>query len=186
MRIIRHIGFDLQRRQRTLPDGRREVYTSCPFHQGRDFPARDPTANAFPMAQFIEFISNHPVLSGMWVVTLLAIIVYHSRAASRSVGPQQAVMMINREGAVVVDVRDRKEFDQGHISGAINIPLVKLKQRMAELNKHKDKPKLVVCKMGQQSGAAVKSIEEAGHGNVVKLAGGISEWTSRSFPLIQK
>ncbi len=138
------------------------------------------------MAQFIEFIGNHPILSGMWVVTLGAIIVYHARAASRAVDPQQAVMLINREGAVVVDVRDRKEFDQGHIAGAINIPLVKLKQRMAELNKHKDKPKLVVCKLGQQSGAAIKSIEEAGHGNVVKLSGGISEWSARSFPLIQK
>ena len=95
-------------------------------------------------------------------------------------------MMINREGAVVVDVRDRKEYEQGHIAGAINIPLAKLKQRMTELNKHKSKPKLVVCKMGQQSGAAVKSIEEAGHSKVVKLSGGISEWTARSFPLIQK
>ena len=138
------------------------------------------------MAQFIEFIGNHPILAGMWVVTLLAIIVYHARAASKSVGPQQAVMLINREGAVVVDVRDKKEFDQGHIAGAINIPLVKLKQRMAELKKHKEKPMLVVCKMGQQSGAAVKSIEEAGHGHVVKLAGGISEWTERSFPLNEK
>jgi len=138
------------------------------------------------MAQFVEFIGNHLILSGMWVITLIAIIVYHARAASGSVGPQRAVMMINRDGAVVVDVRDKKEFDQGHIAGAINIPLVKLKQRMAELNKHKDKPKLVVCKMGQQSGAAAKSIEEAGCGNAVKLSGGISEWTARSFPLVQK
>ena len=138
------------------------------------------------MAQFIEFIGNHLILAGMWALTLAAIILYHVRAASRSVGPQQAVMLINREGAIVVDVREKKEFDQGHIAGAINIPLVKLKQRMAELNKHRDKPKLVVCKMGQHSGAAVKSIEEAGYGNVVKLSGGISEWTARSFPLIQK
>ncbi len=138
------------------------------------------------MAQFVEFIGNHLLLAGMWVVTLLAIIVYHARAAAASVGPQQAVTMINREGAIVVDIRDRKEFDQGHIAGAVNIPLAKLKQRMAELNRHKEKPKLVVCKLGQQSGAAVKSMEEAGHENVVKMTGGISEWTARSFPLIKK
>ncbi len=138
------------------------------------------------MAQFIEFIGNHPILTGLWVVSLLAIIVYHVRTAARAIGPQQAVMLINREAALVVDVREKKEFEQGHIAGAVNIPLAKLKQRMAELNKHKGKPKLVVCKMGQQSGAAVKSIEEAGHDNVVRLAGGIAEWTARSFPLIQK
>ncbi len=168
----------------------------CPGREGEcilaarfaDPASRRPalSAKASGMAQFIEFIGNHPILAGMWAVTLLAIIVYHARAASRSVGPQQAVMLINREGAVVVDIRDRKEFDQGHIAGAINIPLLKLKQRMSELNRHKDKPKLIVCKMGQQSGAAAKSIEEAGHDNVVRLAGGISEWTARSFPLIQK
>ncbi len=120
------------------------------------------------------------------MVTLVTIIVYHSRAASKSIGPQEAVMLINREGALVVDIREKKDFEQGHIAGAVNIPLAKLKQRMAELNKHKEKPKLVVCKMGQQSGAAAKSIEESGHGNVVKLAGGIAEWSSRSMPLIQK
>lgn len=143
-------------------------------------------ACSFLMAQFVEFIGNHLLLAGMWVVTLLAIIVYHARAAAASVGPQQAVTMINREGAIVVDIRDRKEFDQGHIAGAVNIPLAKLKQRMAELNKHRDKPKLVVCKLGQQSGAAVKSMEEAGHEKVAKMTGGISEWTARSFPLIKK
>ncbi|MBU15313.1 MAG: sulfurtransferase [Gammaproteobacteria bacterium] len=138
------------------------------------------------MEQFIEFIGNHLVLSAMWLATVAAIIFYHQRTASAAVGPQQAVMLINRKDAVVVDIRDKKEFDAGHIVDSINIPLAKLKQRVSELKKHKDKPVLVVCKLGQHSGDAAKTLEEAGHSEVIRLSGGVTEWKSQSYPLVQK
>ncbi len=138
------------------------------------------------MEQFIEFIGNHLVLSAMWLATVAAIIFYHQRTASAAVGPQQAVMLINRKDAVVVDVRDKKEFDAGHIVDSINIPLANLKQRVTELKKHKDKPVLVVCKLGQHSGDAAKTLEEAGHSEVIRLSGGVTEWKSQSYPLVQK
>lgn len=138
------------------------------------------------MAQFVEFIGNHLVLSTMWLVTLGAIVMYHQRRASSSLGPQQAVLLINRQDALVVDVREKKDFDSGHIVDSINIPVTKLKQRVTELKKHKKKPVLVVCKLGQQSGAAAKTIQEAGHGEVFRLAGGLTEWKANSLPLVQK
>jgi|TARA_B100001059_G_scaffold16561_1_gene13652 rhodanese-related sulfurtransferase len=138
------------------------------------------------LEQFIEFIGNHLVLSAMWLATVAAIIFYHQRTASAAVGPQQAVMLINRKDAVVVDIRDKKEFDAGHIVDSINIPLAKLKQRVSELKKHKDKPVLVVCKLGQHSGDAAKTLEEAGHSEVIRLSGGVTEWKSQSYPLVQK
>ncbi|MDA1372736.1 MAG: rhodanese-like domain-containing protein [Proteobacteria bacterium] len=138
------------------------------------------------MAQFVEFIGNNLVLAALWVVSLGAIIVYHQRTGSSSVGPQQAVMLINRKDAVVVDIRDKKEFDNGHIVDSINIPFAKLKQRVSELKKHKEKPVVVVCKLGQQSGDAAKTLLEAGHTEVVKLAGGLTEWKAQSLPLVHK
>lgn len=138
------------------------------------------------MEQFIEFIGNHLVLSAMWLAIVAAIIFYHQRTASAAVGPQQAVMLINRKDAVVVDVRDKKEFDAGHIVDSINIPLGNLKQRATELKKHRDKPVLVVCKLGQHSGDAAKTLEEAGHSEVIRLSGGVTEWKSQSYPLVQK
>lgn len=138
------------------------------------------------MEQFIEFIGNHLVLSAMWLASVAAIIFYHQRTASAAVGLQQAVMLINRKDAVVVDVRDKKEFDAGHIVDSINIPLANLKQRVTELKKHKDKPVLVVCKLGQHSGDAAKTLEEAGHSEVIRLSGGVTEWKSQSYPLVQK
>jgi len=138
------------------------------------------------MAQFLEFLGNHLVLTGAWVVTLVAILAYQQRTASKAIGTAATVMMINRRDAIVVDVRDKKDFESGHIVDSINIPMVKLKQRIAELQKYKDKPVVVVCKLGQQSGEAAKTLQEAGHAEVYKLSGGLSEWKAQFLPLVQK
>ncbi|MAX09070.1 MAG: sulfurtransferase [Gammaproteobacteria bacterium] len=138
------------------------------------------------MAQFLEFIGNHLLLSAMWVITLGAIMMYHQRTGASSVGPQKAVMLINRQGAVVVDVREKKEFDTGHIVDSINIPLAKLKQRLSELRKHKEKPVVVVCKLGQHSGDAAKTLQESGFAEVFRLSGGLTEWKAQTLPLVQK
>lgn len=138
------------------------------------------------MAQFTEFLGNHLLLSGMWLVSLAAIVFFHQRTASKGVGPQQAVMLINRRDAVIVDIREKKEFDSGHIVDSIHIPLAKLKQRITELKKHTEKPVVVVCKLGQQSGEAAKTLQEAGHTEVYKLSGGLAEWKAQSMPLVYK
>lgn len=136
------------------------------------------------MAQFVEFIGNHPALSGLWMISFAAIVFYHQRTGSKGVGPQQAVMLINRSDAVVVDVREKKEFESGHIVDAINIPLAKLDQRVTELKKHQSKPVIVVCKLGQHSSDAAKKIQAAGHEEVFKLSGGLTEWKAQSMPLV--
>ena len=137
------------------------------------------------MVQFLEFIGNHLVLAAMWVVTLAAIIFYHKKTSASGVGPQEAIMMINRKDAIVVDIRERKDFDSGHVVDSFNIPFSKLKQRVTELRKHKQKPVIVVCKLGQQSGDAAKLLQEAGHEEVVRLTGGLAEWRAQSLPLVQ-
>ena len=136
------------------------------------------------MAQFIDFIGNHLVLSSLWLVAFGAIVFYHQRTGSKGVGPQQAVMLINRSDAIVVDVRDKKEFESGHIVDSIHIPLAKLDQRVTELKKYQDKPVIVVCMLGQHSGDAAKKIQAAGHEQVFKLSGGVTEWKAQSMPLI--
>lgn len=136
------------------------------------------------MAQFLEFIGNHLLLSSLWLVAFAAIVFYHQRTGSKGVGPQQAVMLINRSDAIVVDVRDKKEFESGHIVDAINIPLAKMDQRVSELKKHKGKPVVVVCKLGQHSGEAAGKIQAAGHEQVFKLSGGVTEWKAQSMPLV--
>lgn len=138
------------------------------------------------MAQFAEFVGNHWILSGVWLALVLTVIFRQRAGASKSVGPQQAVMLINRSDAVVLDVRDKKDFDSGHIVDARHIPLSKLGQRLPELEKFREKPLVVVCKMGQQSSEACNTLQKAGFSQVVKLGGGITEWRAQSLPLVQK
>ena len=94
-------------------------------------------------------------------------------------------MLVNRENGVVVDVRDRKTFEGGHIVDAINIPLVKLKDHISELEKYREKPLVVVCQMGHQSGEAVKLLEENGFASVARMSGGMTEWQTQGLPAVK-
>jgi rhodanese-related sulfurtransferase len=136
------------------------------------------------MAEFLFFLSNHPILTGLWVLFFCGILLYHRRTSAASVSVQQAILLVNRSEGVILDIRDKKEFDAGHIVDAINIPVSKFDQRVVELSKYKKTPVVVVCKLGQQSGDVAKKLTSAGHEEVVRLGGGISEWQAQSLPLI--
>lgn len=138
------------------------------------------------MAQFLEFVANHWILSLTWVILLLALIAHQARSGSRAVGPQEAVMLINRQDGVILDVRDKKEFDSGHIVDAIHIPTAKLAARISELEKYKSRPVIVVCKIGQHSADACKTLVEQGFEQVVRLRGGMAEWRGNNLPVTQK
>ena len=85
-----------------------------------------------------------------------------------------------------MDIRDRKDFGEGRITGSLNIPLSGIKGRANELSKHKDKQIIVVDKMGQHSAMAVKYLKEEGFTNVVRLNGGIADWKASNLPLVKK
>ena len=138
------------------------------------------------MQQYLEFLGNNLVLVGIWIALAAALIFHRNKSGAQAVGPQQAVMMINRNDGVVLDIRDKKEFDAGHIVDSIHIPHNKLAAQVAELDKLKARPIIVVCKMGQHSGDACKILRSAGFEQVVRLRGGMAEWRAQNLPLIQK
>jgi len=137
------------------------------------------------MEQFIEFVGNHWMLSGLWVALLIAFLLHVSRTGASAVSLQQAVFLINRKDALVLDIRDRNEYDAGHIVDAVHIPLGKLSDRLAELDKYKSRPVVVACKMGQHSGEACKTLTNAGFEQVVRLKGGMAAWRAEQLPLVQ-
>lgn len=138
------------------------------------------------MAQFIEFVGNHWILSSIWVGLLVAFIVHLSKTGAKAVSTQQAVTLINRSEGKVLDVREKKEFEAGHIVDAVNIPASKLSASMAQLEKFKSRPLIVVCKMGQNSGDVCKTLKAAGFEQAVRLSGGMAEWRAQNLPLVQK
>lgn len=134
------------------------------------------------MERFFEFVGNHPFLIGIFVVLLALFIRNETRRGGRSISPQQLVDLVNREGAVVVDVRERKEYQAGHIVDAVNIPQSSLEGRLDELKKYRERPVVVVCKMGQNAGSAGTLLRKQGFQNVSRLSGGIVEWRNQNLP----
>lgn len=140
------------------------------------------------MQQLIEFITNHIILFSALVVVLVLIVqnLLASSGGKSSVAPLRATQMINREEAVVVDVRPLADFNKGHIVNAINIPTSALKNQISQVAKHKGKPIIVVCRSGAQSSAACKVLRDAGIEQVYNLQGGMMAWQSDSLPISKK
>ncbi|MEX0584217.1 MAG: rhodanese-like domain-containing protein [Natronospirillum sp.] len=138
------------------------------------------------MLELFDFVSQNWILAAIWVGFLVLLIVSESARGGKSLSPQQATTLINTRDAVVVDVRKSDEFGKGHLPSAINIPSAKIKDRLGELEKHKEKPIIVVCQLGQSAGAAGAELRKAGFNEVYRLKGGVAEWRSSRMPLVKK
>ena len=99
--------------------------------------------------------------------------------------PVEATLLINRENAVVLDVRDAAEFATGHIPNARNIPFAELDGRIGELNKFKNKPVVLVCQSGSRSGKALAALTKAGFEKAQSLGGGLAGWQKDGHPLVK-
>lgn len=97
----------------------------------------------------------------------------------------QATQMINREDALVLDVREPTEFDNGHLLGAKSMPLGSLEARAGELDKHKSKPVIVICGDGNRAGKAATILRERGFATVVNLSGGFPAWQQAGLPVVK-
>ncbi|MFT5716272.1 MAG: rhodanese-related sulfurtransferase [Oleiphilaceae bacterium] len=138
------------------------------------------------MDQLIEFVTNHIELSGIFIALLVALWFSEKSRSGRSISPQETTLMLNREEAVIVDVRDKKDYSEGRIAGSLHIPFASLKERSSELEQYKEKQIVLVDKMGQHSGMAGKTLQAEGFENVCRMSGGISEWKNSNMPLIKK
>ena len=133
------------------------------------------------MERFIEFMQHHPILFGILGVLAVLFFLIESKRSGRKISPQALGGFVNREKAVIVDLRDAKEFREGHISGSRNIPLSSLKSHLEELREI-SQPIVMVCKMGQTAGSAVQQV---GGDNLYRLEGGILGWQGQGLPLVK-
>ena len=99
-----------------------------------------------------------------------------------SVDTLGATMLINKEDALVLDVREPAEFAAGHVLNARNVPLSQLESSVADLARYKKKPVIVCCNTGSRSGAAVTSLGKLGFEQVVNLSGGLAAWRAAGLP----
>lgn len=139
------------------------------------------------MEKFIHFVKNHWAL---WLALIIIVIllIYEEikdwLSGIKRVPPQDLTQMINREKAVVVDIRDQSAYQQGHIIDSIHIPNAELDANIQKLNKYKEKAIVIIDQAGQSMMAATK-LKKAGF-EVYILTGGINAWKNLGFPLTKR
>ncbi|MDO9004197.1 MAG: rhodanese-like domain-containing protein [Aquabacterium sp.] len=103
--------------------------------------------------------------------------------ANAGLTPANAVHLINREKAQVIDVCDAAEFAAGHVVGAKNIPLDTLTDKVKGLPGNKTTPLVVVCATGARSAKAVAQLKTMGYEKAQVLAGGLKAWREANLPV---
>ena len=133
----------------------------------------------------IHFIQNNLLLVGLAIVSgamLLWSFIGGKVSGVTQVNTLEATRLINQD-ALVLDVREDKEFTAGHIPKARHIPVGALATRISELEKFKTKPIVVNCRSGQRSARACGILKKHGFENAVNLTGGIMAWESANLPM---
>jgi rhodanese-related sulfurtransferase len=136
------------------------------------------------MALFLEFLTQQWILAAALLAVVAMLLMHETRKSGPSLSPQKAINIVNAEQGVFLDLRDAGDYKQGHIVDALHIPSAKLADRMAELEKYRNKPIVLVCKMGQQSGAAGKQLKGGNFEKVYKMTGGMMEWRNLQLPTV--
>ena len=99
------------------------------------------------------------------------------------VGAAAATMLINREDALLVDVREPGEFGAGHALGAKNVPLARIDDGANDLARRKERPLVVYCDGGDRSARAAAALRKQGFARVTRLDGGLGAWQQAGLPV---
>ncbi len=141
------------------------------------------------MQEYIDFFQNNMILSLVWLGLLIAVIsmtIKTSSAAYKTISAQQVTHLINKEEGVVVDIRSKDDFKRGHIIDSYHVLPTDIKEaRYPSLEKKKQSPIILVCKLGNTAQQSANELVKAGFENVHVLKGGISSWQEANLPLIR-
>ncbi|RFF26835.1 MULTISPECIES: rhodanese-like domain-containing protein [unclassified Wenzhouxiangella] len=138
------------------------------------------------MEQVLEFIGNHPLLTGALGVAIAVLIGYEVSRLFRQwkeLGTLEAVQLLNREDPVVLDVSNSTDYAKGHIQGAMHMPPSRIEAGNQQLLKFKDRPVLVYCRNNQVAPQMAGRLVKLGFTNVNVLGGGLTQWISDHQPV---
>lgn len=139
------------------------------------------------MEQFVEFARDNMFLSAAWVI--LALMLVYSLVSSafspiKELGTHEVTQLINREDAILLDIRTAADFKKGHIIGARQLKAEEVREaNFSRLEKSKDKPIVVVCNMGISAKKTAAQLLKAGYSRVSVLKGGMGAWQSANLPV---
>jgi rhodanese-related sulfurtransferase len=134
--------------------------------------------------EFVDFLRNNLLLAAVAAVSggMLIWPLLRRTTGGPWVSTVQATHLINREDALLVDVREPGEFGAGHILGARNVPLARI-DGSGDLAKRKDKPVILYCDGGERATKAAAALRKLGFSRVVNLSGGLPAWQQAGLPV---
>jgi rhodanese-related sulfurtransferase len=106
-----------------------------------------------------------------------------AQGSAGGVAPTDAVSLINREKAVLIDVCEPAEYAQGHAMGSKNIPLGQLETQLPLMVKNKSLPVILVCQVGGRASRAATQAKKLGYERAQALSGGLKAWREASLPV---
>ena len=136
----------------------------------------------------LAFAGRNPLLATAFVGLTLAIIgneIAQLFRGYKSLPPAGLTALVNRENALVVDLRPSADFEKGHIPGAKNVQMSQFDPENKQLAAAKSLPIVLVCKTGQSAADAAKRLKKAGFEQVHVLDGGIGGWQQADLPLVK-
>ncbi len=133
----------------------------------------------------MKFVMDNIFLVAVAVVSgaMLVLPLLRRGAGGASVTTLEATQMINRQDALLLDVREQAEYAQAHILNARGLPLSQLEARIGDIEKFKDKPLIVYCATDNRSSSAAATLKKRGFSNVVILSGGFAAWQQAGLPV---
>lgn len=132
-----------------------------------------------------EFVSNHPLIIGALLLTvaLVAFTEYQRfTRVGRPLGPMQATRLQNDEDGIVIDVRPRKAFGEGHILGAQSIPQAEIAQAIHQVKKYAQRPVILYDDGGFDAERAAKTLQKNGFQRLYVIDGGLPAWRKAELP----
>lgn len=138
------------------------------------------------MEQVLEFIGNHPLLTGALGAAIVALLAYEISRLFRKwkeLDTLDAVQLLNRKDPVVLDVSNSTDYAKGHIRGALHMPPSRIEAGNQQLLKHRNQPVLVYCRNNQVAPQMAGRLVKLGFTDVNVLAGGLTQWISDHQPV---
>ena len=124
-------------------------------------------------------------VSGAWLMADLI----RNRGDKSQLSPVEATMLVNREDAIIIDVREQGEFARGHVQGALNIPLGELRAGGTALLDVRlpagTREVVLVCQSGMRSRVAQAILSGDPTRTYLNLAGGMAAWQSHGLPIVR-
>jgi rhodanese-related sulfurtransferase len=137
------------------------------------------------LEEILQFMARHWGLSLALVLTLVLLFLEETKnkAGGFRLSLSDTTNLINRDHAVLVDIRDTDPFRGGHIINALNFPHADILNSLEKLKKYKDKPIIVIDDNGRQAAFIANKLIKQGFSKTYCLVGGLQTWLNAGLPL---